>query len=139
MWSFQSLFYWIINSITPKIGLTRNMNTKFQSLFYWIINSILFFIPFCRSSTNVSILILLDYQFYLDSSRIKKRGLRRFNPYSTGLSILSISNKSSSSILWNLFQSLFYWIINSIQFNDLTENFNNIGFNPYSTGLSILS
>ena len=61
----------------------------------------------------VSILILLDYQFYQEYIKYAISKITSFNPYSTGLSILStlcLSNSVTSA-----------------------------GFNPYSTGLSILS
>ena len=62
----------------------------------------------------VSILILLDYQFYLAAAGKDILATYSFNPYSTGLSILS-----------NTLNKHLYALDD--------------GFNPYSTGLSILS
>ena len=86
----------------------------FQSLFYWIINSI-----FDKRGGLIT---------HMDC----------FNPYSTGLSILSNITiyKDADN---KMFQSLFYWIINSIVEDDDDIEEEVEGFNPYSTGLSILS
>ena len=86
----------------------------FQSLFYWIINSIIKKSELRKFWGVVSILILLDYQFYLDDILLTSCFSYSFNPYSTGLSILSI-------------------------FEKFEEEVRARGFNPYSTGLSILS
>ena len=135
---FQSLFYWIINSIKKKKKLKKNKMKRFQSLFYWIINSIGINIFTTILILIVSILILLDYQFYHPLNYIARCNKERF-------------------------QSLFYWIINSIkdvlngrnsnvmvsililldyQFYPVWYENNSYDFscfNPYSTGLSILS
>ena len=87
---FQSLFYWIINSINSSICCLVIFFSLFQSLFYWIINSIYSFVFVCKINYLVSILILLDYQFYRSSIPLL------------------------SSLSFTVFQSLFYWIINSI-------------------------
>ena len=66
------------------------------------------------SNNKVSILILLDYQFYQFFIKyFDKKG--------------------------RMFQSLFYWIINSIEVMELLRQMESQSFNPYSTGLSILS
>ena len=137
---FQSLFYWIINSIIIGIfniqlnevrvsililldyqfyqyeRIDYNIpNTLFQSLFYWIINSIYSNYSIKVADLFVSILILLDYQFYLLEKQTEIVSyLEGFNPYSTGLSILSHNYNIEYLIIINC-------------------------FNPYSTGLSILS
>ena len=64
--------------------------SAFQSLFYWIINSIWrAYTTGKKIRKQVSILILLDYQFYPCSTVVRPTFHNGFNPYSTGLSILS--------------------------------------------------
>ena len=161
---FQSLFYWIINSIYRPYEWSRRFKRSFNPYSTGLsILSILkrkeaerkgdvsililldyqFYLPWENirrlGGCLVSILILLDYQFYLPWENIRRLGGclvsililldyqfyhwiesihywkndSSFNPYSTGLSILSVYKEKNMKKL-NLFQSLFYWIINSI-------------------------
>ena len=71
---FQSLFYWIINSIANSPTAFAEIFPRFQSLFYWIINSI------------------------LENLILKLSEDKSFNPYSTGLSILSIADNADRII-----------------------------------------
>ena len=136
---FQSLFYWIINSIYRPYEWSRRFKRSFNP--YSTGLSILSILKRKEAERkgDVSILILLDYQFYLPWENIRRLGGclvsililldyqfyhwiesihywkndSSFNPYSTGLSILSVYKEKNMKKL-NLFQSLFYWIINSI-------------------------
>ena len=82
---FQSLFYWITYSYGTNVGVGRPCLPKFQSLFYWITYSYLFISCSSSLSSDVSILILLDYLFLFFMMKLTTLDIR-------------------------MFQSLFYWI-----------------------------
>ena len=111
---FQSLFYWIINSIYRPYEWSRRFKRSFNP--YSTGLSILSILKRKEAERkgDVSILILLDYQFYLPWENIRRLG-------GCLVSILILLDYQFYLTLerWNdgttsMFQSLFYWIINSI-------------------------
>ena len=119
IWRFQSLFYWIINSIRYDYCFEDKLDNLVSIL-------ILLDYQFYRGGEEpnlrnqfVSILILLDYQFYHSSLFLNIKSITKFQSLFYWI-INSIFKLHISLLIINfMFQSLFYWIINSIRLKNL--------------------